>query len=89
MAKKVKYEEIKAENCKDILRKAIQERGTTQVAVADLLGMYQSGLSSLINRPNMTMYGFGTVLNAMNYDVAVVDRETGEVMWKVALKEER
>ena len=86
MAKKVKYNELIAEDCPDILKHAIQERGTTQSDVADKLGMYQSGLSGLINRPKMTMYGFCTVLNAMEYDVAVVDRNTGEIMWKVAVK---
>lgn len=86
MAKKVKYESIEAEESREILKKAIKERGTTQIDVADKLGMYQSGLSGLINRPKMTMYGFCTVLNAMEYDVAVVDRNTGEVMWKVAVK---
>ena len=86
MEKKEKYEEIESGTCSEILRLAIKKRGTTQIAVADSLGMYQSGLSGLINRSKMTMYGFGTILNAMDYDVAVVDRETGEIMWKVAIK---
>lgn len=86
MTKKGKYDEIQCEDSKEILRLAIKERGMTQVEVADKLGMYQSGLSGLINRSKMTMYGFGTILDAMGYDVAVVDRETGEVVWKVAVK---
>ena len=86
MTKKEKYDAIEAMGCSDILKTAIQERETTQLAVADKLGMYQSGLSGLIHRPKMTMYGFGTILNAMDYDVAVVDRKTGEVMWKVKVK---
>ena len=86
MTKKEKYDSVPAEDCGAILRLAIKERDTTQQDVADKLGMYQSGISGLINRPKMTMYGFGTVLDAMDYDVAVVDRTTGEIMWKVAVK---
>ena len=86
MTKKEKYEAIQAEEDKAILRMALKERGTTQVEVADKLGMYQSGLSGLMNRQKMTIYGFSTILNAMDYDLAVVDRETGEVKWKVAIK---
>ena len=86
MTKKEKYDSVPAEDSSAVLRLAIKERGTTQQDVADKLGMYQSGISGLINRPKMTMYGFGTVLDAMDYDVAVVDRTTGEIMWKVAVK---
>lgn len=86
MAKKEKVEAIQPEESRAILKLAIKDRGTTQVDLADKLGMYQSGLSGLINRPKMTLYGFGTILNAMDYDIAVVDRATGEVKWIVAVK---
>lgn len=86
MTRKEKYDMIPAKDSSDILKRAIKERELTQVEVADRIGIRQSGLSGLINRPKMTMYGFGTVLNAMDYDIAVVDRNTGEVIWKVAVK---
>ena len=86
MTRKEKYDTIPAKESSDILKRAIKERELTQVEVADRIGIRQSGLSGLINRPKMTMYGFGTVLNAMDYDIVVVDRNTGEVIWKVAVK---
>lgn len=86
MAKKVKHDAVQTDECGAILKQAMKERGATQVEVADKLGMLQTGVSGLINRPKMTMYGFSTVLNALDYDVAVVDRNTGEVVWKVAVK---
>jgi len=73
----------------DVLRAAIKARGMMQMDLADRLGVLQSSISGNINRKRMGLEVFGTMLDAMNYDVAVVDRETGEVMWKVALKEDR
>ena len=70
----------------DILKASIKERGITQVDLADRLGIRQSSLSGNINRRRMSLEVFGEILNAMDYDVAVVDRETGEIMWKVAVK---
>ena len=69
-----------------ILREAMKARGITQVVLADKLGVLQSSLSGSLNRKRSSMEVFCRLLNAMDYDVAVVDRETGEVVWKVAVK---
>ena len=86
MKKKEKYESLPSETSNDILKLAIQSREATQMDVAVKLGMYQSGLSGILHRPKMTMYGFGTVLDALDYDVAVIDRKTGDAVWKVKVK---
>ena len=72
---------VKAEG--DILRASMKERGITQVELADKLGILQSSLSGNINRRRMSLEVFREILDAMEYDVAVVDRRTGEIMWKV------
>lgn len=86
MAKKVKEENIPVMEEGEILKASIKERSITQVELADRLGIRQSSLSGNINRRRMSLEVFSEILNAMDYDVAVVDRETGEVVWKVAVK---
>ena len=86
MARKVKEEEILVLNEGDAIRSAMKERGMKQIELAEKLGMLQSGLSNSINRKHISVDVFKTILDAMGYDVAVVDRQTGEVKWKVALK---
>lgn len=85
MARKEK-KEIQAIEERQILKNALKERGMMQVDLADKLGILQSAVSGNINRRRMGLDVFSTMLNAMDYDVAVVDRETGEIMWKVAVK---
>ena len=85
MAQKVK-KEIPVMEEGDILKASVKERKITQVELADRLGIRQSSLSGNINRRRMSLEVFSTILNAMGYDVAVVDRETGEVKWKVEVK---
>lgn len=85
MAQKVK-KEIPVMEEGEILKTSVKERKITQVELADRLGIRQSSLSGNINRRRMSLEVFSTILNAMGYDVAVVDRETGEVKWKVEVK---
>ena len=70
-------------NGREILRAAMKERGVTQSAVAEQLGEAQHGLSAKITRERMSLDTFRSVLNAVGYDVAVIDRENGEVRWVV------
>lgn len=85
MAQKVK-KEIPVMEEGEILKASVKERKITQVELADRLGIRQSSLSGNINRRRMSLEVFSTILNAMGYDVTVVDRETGEVKWKVEVK---
>ena len=84
--KKVQKEGIPVMEEGKILKDAMKERRIMQVELADKLGVLQSSISGNINRKRMSLEVFSTMLNAMDYDVAVVDRNTGEVMWKVAVK---
>lgn len=86
MARKVKEEEILVLNEGDAIRSAMKERGMKQIELAEKLGMLQSGLSNSINRKHISVDAFKAILNAMDYDVAIVDRQTGEVKWKVVVK---
>ena len=86
MVKKAKVREISVTDEGSILKAAMKERGMMQVDLADRLGVLQSAVSGNVNRRRMSLEVFSTMLNAMEYDVAVVDRNTGEVVWKVAVK---
>lgn len=68
---------------KDILRSAIRERNTTQKELGSKIGMSQTALSGNLTRDRMSLDNFKRMLNALDYDVAVIDRETGEVRWVV------
>ena len=86
MAQKAKKVEVPVMEEGAILKASIKERGINQVELADRIGIRQSTLSDNINRRRMSLKVFGEVLNAMEYDIAVVDRSTGEIMWKVDVK---
>jgi len=75
--------ETKGMDNKEILRAAMRERNMTQMKLADHLGMLQSSVSGNLNRPRMGLDVFIKILDAMDYDVVVVDRASREVMWQV------
>ena len=68
---------------KKVLKEALKSRGMTQTALAKELGMLVSGLSMNMSRDNMGLDNFRKILNALDYDVVVVDRRTGEEVWLV------
>ena len=70
-------------NEKDILKLAIIDRRATQVKVAEKLGIAQHTLSANINRERISVDKFKTILDALDYDVCVVDRKTGETAYVV------
>lgn len=70
----------------EIIRNAMKVRGVLQTELADRLGMKQSSVSGNINRPRMGLDVFIEMMNAMDYDVAIVDRESGEVSGIVVRK---
>lgn len=85
MARKNK-EEARSYEPGDIIRNALIDRGMLQIELADKLGITQASLSGNVNRKRMSLEVFSKTLDVMGFDVAVVDRETGEVFWKVAVK---
>ena len=86
MAKRYDKVEYSAEDEGFIMRSAMKKRSITQVDLADKLGVLQSSLSGSINRKRLSLEVFCRILNAMEYDVVVVDRKTEEPVWKVAVK---
>lgn len=72
---------------KDILRAAIKERGTNQRMLADQLGITQATLSQNISRDRMGLDNFKKILDAIDYDVYVVDRRNKKAMWCVDIDE--
>lgn len=68
---------------RDIIKVARKARGMTQDVIAGRLGVKQNALSQGVNRSRMSLWMFSRVLNVLGYDVVVVDRDTGEPMWKL------
>lgn len=68
---------------KTILREAMQRSGLTQAKLGERIGMKQNALSANMTRDRMSLDNFRKVLGGMDYDVAVVDRKTNEVVWIV------
>lgn len=68
---------------KVILKQAVKERKVTQGHVAEKLGMKSNALSANMKRDRMSLDMFMRILNALDYDVAVIDRQTGEPVWIV------
>ena len=73
--------ESKIENA--VLRAAMKERGLTQTVLAGQLGTAQNSLSNSINRMRMSVQVLKELLDAMEYDLVVVDRRTGEQKWRI------
>lgn len=76
--------EVTQKSYADIFRLAMNERNVKQVELADRLGVMQSSISGNLNRRRIGLEVFNTMLDALDYDVAVVDRTTGEIRWIVA-----
>ena len=71
---------------KAILKKAQRMRNMTQMELAGVLGMRQNTLSGNMRRDRMSLGVFSKILNALDYDVVIADRETGNVMWKLEVE---
>lgn len=81
MARKEK--EVTILQDKDIMRMAIKARGTTQQQVAEKMGTSQNALSANMNRGRTSVENFKKILDALDYDIFIVDRKTGEAEWCV------
>ena len=74
---------IPARGEKDILKLAQKRRQVTQETIAGRIGVKRNDLNQNMNRSRMSLDTFIKVLNALDYDIVVVDRETGEPMWQL------
>ena len=75
--------DTKSEN--DVIRVAMKARGLTQTALAEKVGTAQNSLSNAINRSRMSVQWLKKILDAMGFDLVVVDRKTGKQCWRIGL----
>ena len=68
---------------RELLKLAQKSRHVTQDVIADRLGVKRNALNQNMNRSRMSLDTFVKVLSALDYDVVVTDRETGEPMWQL------
>lgn len=69
-----------------IMRNAMKARGVTQVGLAEKMGMLQSSLSTRMTRQRISLESFRDILDALDFDIVIVDRDTGEEIWKVEVE---
>ncbi len=70
-------------NIKAIIKSAMARRSYTQEAVAKKAGWErQSALSNAINRENPSLEAMFRILDAMEYDIVIQDRNSG-TSWKL------
>ena len=69
---------------KKILSMAMTERGMKQYEVAEVLGIKPPSLSGSMNRTNIGLNVFAKILDVLDYDIAIIDRRTGEAVWQVS-----
>jgi len=72
---------------RDILRAAMMKRHTTQAAVAKKMGVLANSLSQNMTRSRISMDNFKKILDAMDYDIYIVDRNTREAEWCVDVED--
>lgn len=70
-------------NIKGVIKAAMASRGYNQAAVAEKAGWSnQSSLSTAINRQNPSMETVFRILNAMEYEIIIKDKNSAN-SWKV------
>ena len=70
----------------DILSAARSCKGMTQAAIGKKLNMLQNAVSMNMSRKRISLEMFARLLDAMGYDVVVVDRDDGSAKWKVEVE---
>lgn len=82
----MKRREVKEEivlGSKEIMRRAKEESGTTQKALAEKLGMLQTSVSAGFAREHISLELFSKYMDGMGYAVAVIGKRDGDVRWVV------
>lgn len=73
---------------KDILKMAQKSRHVTQDMIAEKLNVKRNALCQSMNRTRMSLGMFTKILDVLDYDVVVVNRETGEPEWQIYVERE-
>lgn len=74
---------------REILKQAQKSRHINQADLANAIGVRQSTMSGHMNRTRMSLGMFAKILDALDYDVVVVNRETGDAEWQVYVEREQ
>lgn len=72
---------------RSILKSAQRSRKVTQDVIAERIGIKRNSLCQNMSRPRMSLGMFAKILSALDYDVVVVDRQTGEEKWMLFVPE--
>ncbi len=62
------------------IRSALKEKGITQKELAEMLGIKHQTLRSRLYRGSFSVDSAVKILNGLEYDIAIVDRKTGDVI---------
>ena len=76
---------MKVINEREIMKIGMKERGLTQTKLAERMDTTQRNLSACMNRSRVSMEVFKEVMDALEYDVIVVDRRTGESLYRLEM----
>lgn len=68
---------------REILKLAQKKRNMTQEMIANSLNMKRNSLCQNMSRQRMSLGMFAKILDAMDYDVMIVNRETGVADWQL------
>lgn len=66
-------------DAKTIIKSVMKNRKTKSGTLADSLGMQHQAFYNKLNRGTMSANFLVEIADAMNCDIAFVDRETGEI----------
>ena len=66
-----------------VMRTAMKERSMRQSDLAERMGTTQNNVSGNINRRKISLEMFKRIMDAMEYDIVVMDRRDGTAKWKV------
>ena len=74
---------------KDILKLAQRSRRVTQDVIAEQMNVKRNALCQSMNRSRMSLGMFAKILDVLDYDVVIVNRETGEADWQLYVEREQ
>ncbi len=76
----------KANNITILLKRAMQLRHISQVQMADMLGISKQTLYNRLNRNSVSVTAAVGMFDLLEYDIAIVDRKTGDVIHEKGVK---
>lgn len=69
-----------------LIKSALKEKGMTQKELAIMLGIDHQTLRNRLYRGSFSVDSAADILNKLEYDIAIIDRKTGEVIHEKGVK---